>query len=473
LLVLFVIAVPAPFRAWARGTPPNRDAGAPLEAPQLDGTWTPLGTALNNKAVSSVLFQDGDVYAAGNFWFRNSALGLDYIARFRQGQWTTVGGGLNYPVFDLAHYGKQIIAAGIFTNAGGNPISDKIAGYDPATNSWSPVGQGLNESVLSIAVRGDELIAGGRFTNAGQDPNADKIAKFNFKTGTWSALGGGLEQYFSNSYTVYSVAVSGKDVYAVVDEYPGYTYVAKFSNGTWSFVGDKFLYNVHGLAVFEGIPYIVGEFEGTLEDPNALSFARFKDGAWQAVPGYVEQETRPVAFALRGSKLYVAGEDDLETGPFENSPGIAIFDLETETWMPVGNGINGEIWDMAQDGDNLYLVGDLKALGANSNRNSVVRFTPTCNTVPTRPSPTSPANASTGSATRPKLNWGPAICADTYTVTIKDASTNQVVQKHKGLSKLKLQVDALTPGKTYKWFVQAVNPHGKTKSQVRSLTITP
>jgi len=94
-----------------------------------------------------------------------------------------------------------------------------------------------------------------------------------------------------------------------------------------------------------------------------------------------------------------------------------------------------------------------------------------CTAKPAKPTPKSPADHATTSKTRVKLKWNAANCAETYNVKIQDAATGKTVDSATGLTELKYKTVTLTKGKTYKWFVQAVNGNGKTKSVKRTFTV--
>lgn len=94
-----------------------------------------------------------------------------------------------------------------------------------------------------------------------------------------------------------------------------------------------------------------------------------------------------------------------------------------------------------------------------------------CTAKPAKPTLKSPADHATTNKTRVKLKWNAAECAETYNVKIQDAATGKTVDSATGLTELKYKTIALTKGKTYKWFVQAVNGNGKTKSVKRTFTL--
>jgi hypothetical protein len=81
--------------------------------------------------------------------------------------------------------------------------------------SWSALGTGVSGSfdvyVYSLAVSGSDVYAGGHFTGAGGTP-VNYIAKWNGSA--WSAMGAGVQEPFGNSYQgVYALAPAGGDLY--------------------------------------------------------------------------------------------------------------------------------------------------------------------------------------------------------------------------------------------------------------------
>lgn len=86
-----------------------------------------------------------------------------------------------------------------------------IAMYDGS--NWYPLGTGLNEYCRAIHSYNGEVIAGGYFTDAGGTP-AQKIAKWNPITQTWSAMGGGfdgtgIDEYVKSAWTWNGIFFAG------------------------------------------------------------------------------------------------------------------------------------------------------------------------------------------------------------------------------------------------------------------------
>src|SRR5688572_22418011 len=70
-----------------------------------------------------------------------------HISRLTETGWQTVGGGVNDEVLALAVFNGDLIAGGLFYNAGGVPVSH-IARWDG--RSWHPLGSGVGPNAQRV-----------------------------------------------------------------------------------------------------------------------------------------------------------------------------------------------------------------------------------------------------------------------------------------------------------------------------------
>jgi hypothetical protein len=132
--------------------------------------------------VSAMITYSGELIADGGRW--------------DGAQWSPLGGGLSGNVWVLAIYDGKLIVGGDFSSAGGVPATSGIACWDGA--AWSSLGGGVlldsssNSSgkVYALAVYNGELIAGGVFAEAGDVP-AHNIARWD--GAKWQAMGSGVD----------------------------------------------------------------------------------------------------------------------------------------------------------------------------------------------------------------------------------------------------------------------------------------
>ncbi len=153
----------------------------------LNGSsWSSLGQGPHGDLIDSYAVvrafaeYQGELIAAGSF---DHAQGqpVNNIARWNGSQWQSLGAGITAPelggVHALALYQGQLVAAGVFSAAGGQPVSN-IARWNGAT--WQPLGTGFIgggslDGVRALIVHNLGLIAAGTFTSAGGQP-ASNIA---------------------------------------------------------------------------------------------------------------------------------------------------------------------------------------------------------------------------------------------------------------------------------------------------------
>ncbi len=129
-------------------------------------TWTALGLGVNSQVrafttFGSLLIAAGDFTAVGG-------IGVNRIASWN-GSWGAIGLGTNSSVYALTVFNGQLVAGGFFTSAGGIS-ANRIAQWSGSV--WSTFGNGFTGGnpptyVLGLTVYNSQLIAGGIFSDAG------------------------------------------------------------------------------------------------------------------------------------------------------------------------------------------------------------------------------------------------------------------------------------------------------------------
>ncbi|MEQ8703160.1 MAG: HYR domain-containing protein [Phaeodactylibacter sp.] len=289
------------------------------------GTWSALGSGLNNKVNTIAVAANGDLYVGGAFT-EAGGISADRIAKWDGTNWSALGSGLNSECRTIAIAPNgDVYAGGIFSTAGGVTVDD-IAVWD-GTN-WSAVGSGSSVfSCLALAFASDgTLYAGGSWVNIG-GVRSFSIASWD---GTdWSALGAGLAN----------------------------------SSGTIGFCLD--------IAIApDGSVYAAGEF-ATAGGTPALNIAKWDGTSWSALGAGTNARVNAIDFASDGT-LYATG-DFTEAG---GSPAGAIAKWDGTNWSPLGSGLGFTGFDFgfgikaASDG-NVYVTGQfsLTAGGFTSDRN--------------------------------------------------------------------------------------------------------
>lgn len=217
-------------------------------------------------------------------------------------QWSSLGAGVNGPVYACALSGSNLYAGGAFTVAGG-VWAKNIAMWNG--NSWTNLGSGVNADVKALACDSSgNLYVGGLFTNAGGRA-ARHVAQWNGSS--WTNVGSGL------AGNVYAVAVDAAGaVYASTKGSPG-SYVYKWSGNAWTNLG-YFGYSIFGVEAYV--------FSLAFDDSGRLCAGGFFDRAAGA--------TASMVAALSGTN-----------------------------WVPVGTGVNTTVYAISPDGrGNLYAGGE-------------------------------------------------------------------------------------------------------------------
>lgn len=146
-----------------------------------------LTTAVTGFSQTASLYNmikyNGSLVVCGEFDRVGSKL-ISGIMRWNGTQWDSLASGFSgnipgtapvmYP-HDLCIFGTDLVAAGNFKNAGGQPVNG-IARWDGT--EWHAMGPGFNSTVYGICVFNGELYAGGDFTSSG-GTSVNYIAKWN------------------------------------------------------------------------------------------------------------------------------------------------------------------------------------------------------------------------------------------------------------------------------------------------------
>lgn len=177
-----------------------------------------------NGPIRTVL-PDGDALIVGGSFNQAARATASYIARWDGAEWSTVAEGLPGPVWALAFWNGHLVAAGENYVAKDAPRVFKLVG-----SQWVPLGT-MNGTVRALAVFDGQLVAAGFFTHA-QGESVTNVAQWDGDS--WEKLGPGL---------VGDVRIllphAGKLV-AAGGIIPSYDDIAQWDGTSWSGLGDGF-----------------------------------------------------------------------------------------------------------------------------------------------------------------------------------------------------------------------------------------
>jgi hypothetical protein len=380
-------------------------------------TWSALGTGSNNGANGSVralaIDGSGRVYAGGTFT-EVGGVSASRIARFdpASNTWSTLGSGstngVSGQVNALAIDAQgSVYVGGVFTQAGSVTGVNRIARFDPATNSWSALGtganNGVNNDVHALAIDGSgRVYVGGSFTQAGSVTGVNRIARFDPATNSWSTLGSGSNNGVNSNTSVEALAIDAQGrVYAggTFTQAGGVTVnrIARFdpnnSATPWSALGSgsnigvsggSFFVVVNALAIDGSGRVHVGGFFSTAGNVSANNVARFDPASntWSVISASPNNGVNGSVnvLAIDGSGRVYAGGSFISASNLSVRR-IARFNPAINTWSEPGispdNGVNGSVNALAIDGSGrVYVGGNFDRLGGGTSANRIARFDP-------------------------------------------------------------------------------------------------
>lgn len=282
------------------------------------GDWGPDG---NGHFVSAIYEFEEETFVGGSFPNAGDAL-LEGLARWRGGDWQAAGDPLTNSsgkivVRDFASYQGDLVMGGCFEKSGTATLNNTGRWNG---SKWVALGGGVlpsgcfstvddfysGQGVQTLLPMGSDLYAGGSFSGAGSP--GDNLARWN--GAAWSEVGGGTNG------TVTDLAVSGSNLYAA------------------------------------------GIF--TRVNNNAMvvkRIARWNGAMWDNLGGGMDGGTPQYegvyALAILGGSLYAAGDFTTAGGVAANN--IARWD--GSNWHPLGDGVDGAVFDLEVVGTDLYVTG--------------------------------------------------------------------------------------------------------------------
>lgn len=344
---------------------------APLllsQATPEESTFFPLGTGANDLVRELAIAPNGDIYAIGNFTEAGDVT-VNHIALWNGNTWSALGTGItsDYAIDAFAvavdHNSGDVYAGGRFQRAGGVPVNN-IARWDG--QEWHSMGSGIDKGGLgmtvwdiAVAPNGDVYVVGD-FTGAG-DVDANYVIRWDGSN--WSALGSGLSsKAFAIAIDVNSnVYVGGSFIQAGSSSAQS---VARWDGSNWSALGGGLgmeggtLAHVYTVIVDDaGNLYAGGKFTHSL-GLTMLNVARWNGYSWSAFGQGINGEVRDLAFDSIGN-LYAGGQ-------FIEGGTPATYDMarwDSTSWESVGDS-DGMIWALQGDSKgNVYIGGSFSTMG--------------------------------------------------------------------------------------------------------------
>lgn len=338
--------------------------------------WKGIGQDGLDNDVFALAFGNADeVYAGGAFAFAGPVAAMN-IARFDNGGWSALGGGIDGAfVEDIVVDAAGIVyAAGDFeavVQADGTVVeAGSVARWDGT--SWSALGNGFDGPVYALALGSDgTLYAGGEFT---KDSNGQGAFAYlaSWDGAAWAQVGPGLDG------PVNALAVTGTgDLYAggsftSAGAVANTSFLARWDGSNWQAVSDatKLDDEVYALALSDaGVLAIGGAFTEVEEGFSANFVAQWDGSTWAPIGS---QNSNGVTACCVESLIYNTNGDLVVSGGFEGVRRPAGPDVQashiaswsiTSGWKPMSLGLDAPAYAMTAQGNDLFIGGDFLTAG--------------------------------------------------------------------------------------------------------------
>lgn len=272
-----------------------------------------------------------------------------YVARRKLGAtWDDMGVSAASAVTVLAQcLDGKILVGGTFTTIDGVSYTNRIAFFDPITDTFTPLGRGVNNSVLCAWVDAlGDIWVGGTFTTAYDAAGSSVsgtayIAKWDWSAGQWVSIGGSgangkVNAIKGSPFTGY-VYVTG-DFTTIAAGPVSANRLAVYDWSSWAAIGTGL--SADGEALEWGLNgdlFIGGEF-ATANGVTVDGLARLSGSTFTACGGGLNATGTPICYCLKTLKdgnLMVGGRFD-DAGGVSTTENIALYDVDANVFLPVG-----------------------------------------------------------------------------------------------------------------------------------------
>jgi hypothetical protein len=331
-------------------------------------TWNGLGEGVSSAGVGTIAIVGDAFYVSSGSEWSEQFLGSHEsrsLGWWDAAGWHNVSFGANVSVTSMVAADSSLYAARAVYNSSTGYYTSTIARLEGGV--WTTLPGVFSGYVKTLTYIGGSLYAGGTFSSVG-NVQARTVARWN--GATWVALG---DPQF---YEVKELAVYGDTVYVVATTAQNQSYgvVSRWDGATWTVLGTSYGH-IYAMVVTPGGDLYVAGSIGSINNVDARIVARWRAGAWEALP----HDFQP----LPSVGPYFAGAYALEVGPdgavymggrfaSAGTPAMKNIARYDGAWTPLGSGIDGVVLDLALSGGNLYVGGRLSKAGDKGSANVAI-----------------------------------------------------------------------------------------------------
>jgi hypothetical protein len=329
-------------------------------------TWTSIGSGFN-ATVRELVLAGGSMYATGNFTFSGLNT-LDGIARWTGSSWVGLGG-LQRDIYhldpgvgeDLAAHDGALVVVGAFS-AASDVVARNVASWDGS--GWTNLGAGeaVNRTIRELVVRDDEIVATGTIFQAGAHNEEICFARWDGSAwkpyGVTPPLSGTAEGLLD--FQGQEIAYGSIDLGSL-----GWGKVIRRNGTIWENVATTNMF-ISDATIFQNELVVGGSFT-EIEGVSANHVARWDGKTW--MPLGLGLDDNVYAVHAHGTDLFVSGF-------FANAggqPANKIARWDGANWHPMGTGLSGPGQTFASYGGDLIVGGSFLQAGGIA-ANNVARW---------------------------------------------------------------------------------------------------
>ena len=324
----------------------------------INGDWIQIGQDIDGEAASNLsgrglsLSSDGSIVAIGANLNNGNGQSSGHVRVYEnvEDTWVQIGEDIDgEAAFDFSGFEVRlsddgnILAVGAIQNDGNGNNAGHVRVYENVNNSWVQIGQDIDGedaqdafgASISLSSDGSIIAIGGPFNSFSASPDTGHVRVFENINGTWSQIGEDINGVFGFGILGTDVSLSSDGTIVAAgapggSSVRGRTRIFRNINGSWVQIGQD----------------IEGE---SISDRSGASISLSSDGTIIAVG---------------------APNNDNNNG--ENAGHVRIFKNINDTWIQIGQNIEGEAAFQHFEGMGLSLSSDSATVAIGYSRNDGV-----------------------------------------------------------------------------------------------------
>ena len=378
-----------------------------------DASWTQLGLDIDGEAIEDKsgfvlsLNAAGNIVAIGAFLNDENGTNSGHVRiyQYNNNSWIQLGQDINGEASNdesgrsvILNAAGNIVAIGAPYNDGNGSNSGHVRIYQYNNNSWIQLGEDINGEAagdqcghsVSLNAAGD-IVAIGAIINAGNGAQSGhtRIYQYNNNNNSWIQIGSDIDGATSTNQSGYSVSLNADGNIVAIGapfnsqsgrQFSGHARIYQYNNNSWIQLGQ----DIYGEAAYDnfgstidinaaGNIVAIGAWYNSGNGGNSghVRVYQYNNNSWIQlgldIDGEAIDDQSSQSVSLNDAGNIVGIGATFNDGNGSNSGHVRIYQYNNNSWIQLGQDINGEAAGDLCKAVSLNATGNRVAIGAINN----------------------------------------------------------------------------------------------------------